>query len=167
MHVAGILRADADLLEQAAERHRRPWAQASALEDAGAVLASCDTGAARDALNQAEALYKRADAHHDASRARSLAQALRTNRGARADRPVHGWISLTDGERKVARLVAEGLTNEEVAARLYVSRHTVDFHLRSVYRKLDVHSRVQLTRLVSLSPFHLKSQELPARLIGR
>lgn len=167
MQAAGILRSDADLLGQAAARHRRPWARASALEDAGAVLASCNIRAARDALDQAVSLYKSAGADHDALRADSLAQALRTHRRRRAERPVCGWISLTDSERNVARLVAEGLKNEDVAARLYVSRHTVDFHLRSVYRKLDVHSRVQLTRLVSLSPFSLEPHEVPARLLHR
>ena len=167
MQAAGIVRSDADLLEQAAARHRRPWARASALEDAGAVLASRDIGAARDALNQAVSLYKSAGADHDASRADSVAQALRTHRRRRAERPICGWISLTDSERNVARLVAEGLRNEDVAARLYVSRHTVDFHLRSVYRKLDVHSRVQLTRLVSLSPFSLEPHQVPAGLLRR
>lgn len=167
MQAAGILRSDAGLLGQAAARHRRPWARASALEDAGAVLATCNIGAARDALDQAVSLYKSAGADHDASRADSLAQALRTHRRRRAERPVCGWISLTDSERNVARLVAEGLKNGDVAARLYVSRHTVDFHLRSVYRKLDVHSRVQLTRMVSRSPFPLEPHRVPAGLLHR
>ena len=45
-------------------------------------------------------------------------------------------------------IVAEGVTNREAAARLYLSRHTVDYHLRQIFRKLDVASRVELTRLV-------------------
>jgi hypothetical protein len=44
--------------------------------------------------------------------------------------------------------VAEGLTNRSVAERMYLSRHTVDFHLRQIFRKLDVSSRVGLTRVV-------------------
>ncbi|MEA3077441.1 MAG: hypothetical protein QOF60_2349 [Actinomycetota bacterium] len=59
-----------------------------------------------------------------------------------------GWDSLTDAERSVTALVSEGLTNVQVAERLFVSRYTVDFHLRAVFRKLDVTSRVDLTRLV-------------------
>ena len=64
------------------------------------------------------------------------------------DRPLEGWPSLTDTERRVARLVAEGLTNAEVGQRLFLSRHTVDFHLRHIFRKLTVHSRVAMTRCV-------------------
>ncbi|HEY6697954.1 MAG TPA: helix-turn-helix transcriptional regulator [Acidimicrobiales bacterium] len=47
-----------------------------------------------------------------------------------------GWESPTETERSVAALVAEGLTNGEAAERLFPSRHTVDFHLRSIFRKL-------------------------------
>jgi DNA-binding CsgD family transcriptional regulator len=59
-----------------------------------------------------------------------------------------GWSSLSDTERTVADLVAEGLTNREAAGRLFLSPHTVDFHLRHIYGKLDVRSRVELTRVV-------------------
>ena len=52
-----------------------------------------------------------------------------------------GWTSLTDTERSVADVVAEGLTNREAAERLFLSPHTVDFHLRSIYRKLGTNSR--------------------------
>jgi DNA-binding CsgD family transcriptional regulator len=45
--------------------------------------------------------------------------------------------------------VAEGLTNREVAERLFVSPHTVNSHLRQVFAKLGVKSRVALTRLAS------------------
>jgi DNA-binding CsgD family transcriptional regulator len=53
---------------------------------------------------------------------------------------------LTGTERTVAELVAQGLTNREVAARIFLSPHTVSFHLRKVYRKLGIRSRVDLTR---------------------
>ena len=43
-------------------------------------------------------------------------------------------------------LVSRGLTNRETATVLYVSPHTVDYHLRQVFRKLGVHSRVELAR---------------------
>jgi DNA-binding CsgD family transcriptional regulator len=64
-------------------------------------------------------------------------------------RPAFGWASLTDSERSLAELVATGLTNREVAARLYLSRHTIDSHLRHIFRKLDINSRVELARVVT------------------
>jgi DNA-binding CsgD family transcriptional regulator len=77
--------------------------------------------------------------------------------GRRRGRTSSGWASLTDTERSVAHVVAEGLTNREAAERLFLSPHTVDFHLRSIYRKLGTNSRVHLTRLVTLSQ-HAKGE---------
>jgi ATP/maltotriose-dependent transcriptional regulator MalT len=66
----------------------------------------------------------------------------------RADRPTFGWASLTGTELQVAHQVAEGLTNAKIAERLFVSRHTVDSHLRHIFGKLGIGSRVTLTRIV-------------------
>jgi transcriptional regulator of acetoin/glycerol metabolism/DNA-binding CsgD family transcriptional regulator len=63
-------------------------------------------------------------------------------------RPLLGLGSLTDTERAVANLVAEGLTNRQIAERVFISRHTVDFHLRAIFRKVGVASRVELARQV-------------------
>jgi DNA-binding CsgD family transcriptional regulator len=54
---------------------------------------------------------------------------------------------MTASELTVARLVAEGLTNREVADRLFVSPHTVNSHLRHIFTKLGINSRVELARL--------------------
>jgi DNA-binding NarL/FixJ family response regulator len=54
---------------------------------------------------------------------------------------------LTAQERQVAALVRQGLANRDVAAQLFVSPRTVDFHLRNVFTKLQVSSRVELTAL--------------------
>jgi DNA-binding NarL/FixJ family response regulator len=51
---------------------------------------------------------------------------------------------LTAAERRVAELVAEGLANKEIAARLFVTPRTVEAHLSKVYAKLGVRSRAQL-----------------------
>jgi DNA-binding CsgD family transcriptional regulator len=64
-------------------------------------------------------------------------------------RPGFGWGSLTETERAVMELVTDGLTNQEAAERLFLSRHTVGFHLRSIFRKVGVNSRVDLTRMVT------------------
>ncbi|MCU1622989.1 MAG: sigma factor [Frankiales bacterium] len=59
-----------------------------------------------------------------------------------------GWGTVTEAELAVAMQVSNGLSNREAAAHLYLSPHTVDFHLRQLFRKLEVSSRVELTRLV-------------------
>ena len=61
-------------------------------------------------------------------------------------RPTFGWESLTPTEAMVIELVSDGLTNREIAARVFLSAHTVGFHLRQIFRKLDIRSRVELTR---------------------
>jgi len=58
-----------------------------------------------------------------------------------------GWASLTDAELRVISCVAQGMTNRSIAEELYLSRHTVDAHLKHVYLKLDIPSRVELTVL--------------------
>ena len=60
-----------------------------------------------------------------------------------------GWATLTVTERAVVELVANGLTNREAASRMFVSAHTVDYHLRQIFRKLRLHSRVELARVVA------------------
>jgi DNA-binding CsgD family transcriptional regulator len=59
-----------------------------------------------------------------------------------------GWSDLTDSERTVAELVGSGLSNRDAGRRLFISRHTVDYHLRRVYRKLGITSRVELARVL-------------------
>jgi DNA-binding CsgD family transcriptional regulator len=63
-------------------------------------------------------------------------------------RPRFGWDALTPTEGTVADLVADGLSNRDIAAQLFVSRRTVETHVSAIYRKLEVGSRVELVRLV-------------------
>ena len=67
-------------------------------------------------------------------------------------RPASGWASLTPAERDVVRLVSEGLTNNDIATRLFVSPRTVQTHLTHVYTKLGVTSRVQLVQEAARHP---------------
>jgi predicted ATPase/class 3 adenylate cyclase/DNA-binding CsgD family transcriptional regulator len=72
----------------------------------------------------------------------------RRGRGERK-RPPTGWASLTPAELDVVRLVSEGLSNKDIAMRLFVSPRTIETHLTHVYTKLDLSSRVQLAQEVT------------------
>jgi DNA-binding CsgD family transcriptional regulator len=148
LHARGVLQRDTLYLTQAVADHAHPWARASAAEDLGAVLADQgDMSGARTWFDLALSTYTEAGAVHDASRVQRRSHDL-TAATSRSGRPMTGWASLTDTQRAVAELVAQGLTNTKVAAALYRSRHTVDFHLRQIFLKLGINSRVELTRLV-------------------
>ncbi|MFJ6671249.1 response regulator transcription factor [Actinosynnema sp. NPDC091369] len=73
---------------------------------------------------------------------------MSNTRGSTGPDTTGGWTSLTPAEARVAGLVVLGLTNRAVARRLAISPHTVDTHLRRVFGKLRVRSRVELTREV-------------------
>jgi DNA-binding CsgD family transcriptional regulator len=107
--------------------------------------ADYDTAVAalRDALGQDD--FDAAWAEGAAlSTGEAIAYAQR-GRGERK-RPTSGWGSLTPMENDVVRLVAEGLGNKDIGARLFVSPRTVQTHLTHVYAKLGVTSRVQLVQ---------------------
>jgi DNA-binding CsgD family transcriptional regulator len=92
--------------------------------------------AARATLEEALAVFERLGAPLWADKARAALGRI----GGRA--PSRG--ALTESERRIAELVAEGHTNREVAAALFVTEHTVEGALTRVYRKLDVRSRGEL-----------------------
>jgi DNA-binding CsgD family transcriptional regulator len=71
---------------------------------------------------------------------------LRATRRGERKRPASGWASLTPAELDVVRLISEGLANNDVATRLFVSPRTVQSHLTHVYNKLGLTSRVQLAQ---------------------
>jgi DNA-binding NarL/FixJ family response regulator len=70
-------------------------------------------------------------------------------REAAVARPTIGWESLTRSESVVAELVARGLKNREAASELFVSPDTINVHLRQIFSKLEIRSRVELARLVA------------------
>jgi DNA-binding CsgD family transcriptional regulator len=91
------------------------------------------------------------DAAHAEGRAMSREEALafvQRGRGKRG-RPSFGWSSLTPTENDVARLVAEGLRNRDIAAKLLMSEATVKTHLTHVYAKLGVTNRTELAAQAS------------------
>ena len=75
----------------------------------------------------------------------------RRARGSRR-RPDHGWASLTPAEVEVVALAADGLTNPEIGARLFMSRSTVKTHLSHVYAKLGVANRTELAAASQNAP---------------
>ena len=98
---------------------------------------------ARDQLRTAFAVFDAMGMEAFAARARSELRAT----GERASLRGPGASELlTAQEEQVARLVAEHLSNREIAARLFISASTVEYHLRKVFRKLGVSNRAQLAR---------------------
>ena len=84
-----------------------------------------------------------------------LAERARTELAATGARPrsvrLSGVESLTASERRVAEMAAEGLTNRQIAQALFVTPKTVEVHLSSVYRKLEISSRSELARVLPAS----------------
>ncbi|MEU6712177.1 AAA family ATPase [Nonomuraea sp. NPDC046802] len=155
-HAHGILHGDATALAEAAAHHSDPWGAASAAEDLGVLLISdvpdgacdSDTKAAIARFDEATDGYVKIGALRDAARTRARLRNLgvRRRHWTYANRPDTGWDSLTDTERSVATFVSQGLTNRQVATQMFLSPHTVSFHLRQVFRKLGITSRVELAR---------------------
>jgi DNA-binding CsgD family transcriptional regulator len=151
-HIRGLLSGSRQDLEQAAAilgTGPRPLALAAALEDLGcAALAGGDRSGAVGAFDQVLRICIDTGAARDAARARKRLRELGIRRRVQTlDRPKLGWESLTAAELEVARLAAAGYTNRGIADRLFVSPHTVNTHLRHVFEKVDVRSRVDLTRI--------------------
>ncbi len=151
-HSEGVASRDPVRLAEAASRHPDPWARASAAEDLGVLQGGHgDRDQAIRRLKEALGGYRQVGADRDQARIRRRLRKLGIRRrhwSTPAARPVTGWDSLTQTEQAVADLVAEGLANGQIAARMYISTHTVAHHLRQAFRKLGIASRVELARIV-------------------
>ncbi|MBB4980888.1 DNA-binding CsgD family transcriptional regulator [Streptomyces sp. SFB5A] len=161
LHVDALLSGSPEELRRTVGLWRsapRPLALARALEDAAKVTADRDEALAL--WEEAFTVYGTAGAVRGAARARQELRALGVRRRMprSADRQAEGWGSITPSEMRVVRLVTDGLTNRQVANRLFLSRHTVDAHLRNVFAKLGVSSRVELARLMAV---HLAEGDTP------
>jgi DNA-binding CsgD family transcriptional regulator len=100
---------------------------------------------AREELRRAHELFNQFGMEAFAERARVELEA--TGEHARK-RTAETRDDLTPQEAQISRLAAEGATNQEIAAQLYISPSTVDYHLRKAFRKLEVKSRHQLKQHV-------------------
>lgn len=147
LHCRGLAARDAEILLRSTEAYRsgpRPLSLAAALEDAGIHLGRAGrTEEARRILEEALTLYGDLDAGRDVARVEGSFRSLgiRHGRRGRRGRPKSGWGSLTETELRVVRLIAEGLSNPEIADRLFISRGTVHTHVSHVLAKLNLSSR--------------------------
>jgi predicted ATPase/class 3 adenylate cyclase/DNA-binding NarL/FixJ family response regulator len=133
-HNAVRLFGAADAIRQRTGQARFPMYQAGYEASVAAV---------RDALGQ-----RNFDAAWAEGAALSTEEAIAYAQRGRGERkrPTSGWAALTPTERDVVRLVSEGLANNDIATRLFVSPRTVQSHLTHVYTKLGLSSRVQLVQ---------------------
>jgi DNA-binding CsgD family transcriptional regulator len=150
----GLLESDCALLRKSAQLfHSLGCAlyEAYAFERMAVLFARSDRqDEARNAFHSALALYDRLDATWDAARAEKqlTAVGLRARRRSRG-RPRTGWEALTETEHAVIEHVAVGCSNPDIAARLFLSPRTVQFHLTSIFSKLGITSRVELAVIAS------------------
>lgn len=128
---------------------RRGAAEAAGVLAGAAERARADAGAGPPALDEElQALLDEPAAGVIRGRAMALSDVMAYASRARGPRrrPASGWASLTPTEISVVDLAVQGLTNPQIADRLFMSRGTVKTHLAHVYAKLDVANRTELTR---------------------
>lgn len=147
----GLAQGDPDPIVAAVELSRRSprrLGHACLLEDAArALLGAGRVDEARPLVDEAIRLLDSLGAAGWARRLAPLAEATGLDRRpAPGPRATHGWESLSPKEHEVVSLVADGLSNPEIAERLFISRRTVESHLSHVFRKLDLSNRTQLAR---------------------
>lgn len=146
----GLLEADPEILLRSVEAYRRSprvFDLALAAEDAAVTLASVGRLVeARALFDEAVGIYETVGAARDVARLTSRMRTAGLQRGQRGPRrrATNGWDSLTPTELVVAKLVAEGLTNRKIAERLFVSRYTIETHMRHVLSKLGAESRAEV-----------------------
>ena len=152
LYCQGLVNHDAGRLLKAAEHYRaarRPLLGAKALEAAAGAFVDCgDRDPARDAFSRAVDLYASLGAARDVARlqARFREHGIRRGPHAKHRQARHGWESLTPAEVTVAALVEQGLSNPQIADKLFLSRKTVATHVSHILSKLGVRSRIDVAR---------------------
>lgn len=149
----GLLDGDGSQLLLLAQecRGRFRWNLLAAMlqEIAAARLAEAgDTAGGRAAFNAAVAYYDSLGATWNIRRASARLRPYGIRRGPRGvhRRATSGWAALTPAEARVARLVALGLSNPDIARELVLSRNTVQTHVSSLLAKLGLRSRIEVGR---------------------
>jgi DNA-binding CsgD family transcriptional regulator len=175
-HCRGLVDGNAvPVLAAAALYHSagRPFDRAQALEEAAVLLAADgDLLAAREAFDEAVNLYRALGAAQDLRRAdaRLRRHRIRRVRLGPSAKPGQRWAALTPTETKIAHLVADGRSNPDIAAMLFLSRNTVQTHVSHILAKLGARSRADIIREVveQRAPTDIEHPRgaLPARAVG-
>jgi DNA-binding CsgD family transcriptional regulator len=149
----GLLTGDADLIGRAAghfERVGRAVDLAQAQEELAVALAVAgDAEGAREHAVRAKEGYQQLGAVWAVRRADARLRSYGVRLGPRGPRRTArcvGWSSLSPTELTIARLVAQGRSNPDIAAELMLSRRTVQSHVSSILAKLHVRTRVEIAR---------------------
>jgi DNA-binding CsgD family transcriptional regulator len=149
-HIRGLTHRDVQALQRATqilEESPRRFLPGDALADYGEELLSRGHRIAAVAvLERASERFTALGAQCDVDRVAQLLQRAGGKKSRVKARPLTGWSSLTRMEQRVAKLIAEGHTNRSAARVLALSANTIATHLRAIFGKLAVNSRVQLTR---------------------
>jgi DNA-binding CsgD family transcriptional regulator len=151
----GQLHDDVAVLRAAAEAYQRHgWTigHAAVLEEVAVRLASGrDIHAARAALTEAARIYADLGATWDLRRADARLRVHGVRRGPRGRdrRQASGWAALTPTELRVAELVAQGRSNPDIGAELYISRRTAQAHVSHILAKLNLRSRMEIIKAVA------------------
>lgn len=155
----GLASDDPDVLLEAVASYRdspRVVHLGLACEDTGESLVRHDRDVEGRALFQeALGIYDRIQMRRCSNRVEARLRSLGVRRGARGPRtgrPQEGWDSLTTTEARVGSLAADGMTNPQIAERLFISRRTVETHMSRVLRKLSLGSRVELAAAAARRP---------------
>jgi DNA-binding CsgD family transcriptional regulator len=151
----GLCDGDGEALLQAATGYReagRPLSSARALEAAALAFAQDGaTSSAKAAFVRAVDLYGSLGAEWDVARAQGLLRPYGIRRGPHAThrQARTGWLSLTQAEATIAALVMAGLSNRQIADRLFLSPRTVATHVSHILAKLQVRTRTDIAREAS------------------
>jgi len=152
LYCSGLVEHHAPRLLQAAARYEdasRPLLQATALEAAaGELLVLEDKTNARDAFARSVEVYHSLGAAADVNRVQAAFRehGMRLGSHAKHRKAQSGWDSLTDTELKIAALVAEGLSNPDIASRLVTSPRTVGTHVSHILKKMGLAGRADIAR---------------------
>jgi DNA-binding NarL/FixJ family response regulator len=149
-HTRGIAENDVDALCVATKHYDGPD-RATALEDLGLALAATSRTSIDDAARQfqiAKGMYQQMGAAQDEKRVHQRLQDLPTPLVSAAQ-ATDIQAGFSETESLISSLVSDGLTNRQIATRVGLSAHTVNYHLRKIFRKLGINSRVELARIVN------------------